>query len=73
MTPLPNEVADVIAELEKNYPRVCIGPQDRIEDAHRYAGAVELVESLRLRLDWTLARDPLGKVLPRSNTKGTIP
>ena len=71
MKPIPTEVADLVAELEKHYPRICIGPQDRIEDAHRYAGAVELVESLRLRLDWTLARDPLGSVLPATHYKGT--
>lgn len=73
MKPIPTEVADLVAELESLYPRACISPQDRIEDAHRYAGAVELVESLRLRLDWTLARDPLGKVLRSSTSKGTTP
>lgn len=53
MTPIPSDVEALIKELESHYPPRCIGPQDRLEDAHRYAGAVELVQALRRRYDWT--------------------
>lgn len=56
MNPIPQDVESLIKELESFYPPRCIGPQDRLEDAHRYAGQVELVQALRLRFDWTRDR-----------------
>lgn len=53
MNPIPMDVEALIKELESYYPPRCIGPQDTLEVAHRYAGAVELVQALRLRFDWT--------------------
>ena len=64
MTPIPTEVADLIAELEAMYPPRCVSPNENVNDAHRYSGQVDLVQALRLRYEWTKARDPLGRVLP---------
>ncbi len=41
--PLPKPLID---ELRKRYPPRCINPGESIEAAHRYAGAVELVDFL---------------------------
>jgi hypothetical protein len=50
---------DLIKQLDAAFPPKCIGVQDRMEEAHRYAGKRELVELL-LRLnaekDTTLIR-----------------
>jgi hypothetical protein len=53
MRPIPNTVESLIRELETLYPPRCILVGERPEDAHRYAGAVELVADLRVRLNWT--------------------
>ena len=37
---------DLIKQLDAAFPAKCIGPQDRMEDAHRYAGKREIVELL---------------------------
>lgn len=53
MTPIPNSVRALVEELEDLYPPACKTPNESLETHLRYAGAVELVETLRLRLDWT--------------------
>jgi hypothetical protein len=49
--PLPETVEALVAELVATYPPRCIAVGDSMTDAHRYAGAVELAETLKLRLD----------------------
>lgn len=37
---------DLISLLDEAHPPRCIGPTESLEQAHRYAGARELIESL---------------------------
>ena len=53
MRPLPESVKDLLDDLEDLFPPRCIEPQERPDDAHRYAGKVELVADLRRRYEWT--------------------
>lgn len=53
MDPIPNSAAELIEELEALYPPACKDPNESLEQHARYAGAVELTQALRLRLDWT--------------------
>ena len=53
MKPIPESVEALLAELEELYPPRCILPEERLEDAHRYAGSVDLVSDLRRRYIWT--------------------
>ena len=46
---IPNTAYDLIDRLAEIYPPRCILPHESPEAAHRYAGAVELVDQL---LDW---------------------
>ena len=43
---LPKDSYDLIDRLVEQYPPRCILPNETIEDAHRYAGAVQLVNDL---------------------------
>ena len=53
MKVLPNEVKDLIAELHENYPPRCAYPDETELQHHRYAGAVELVQLLITRLEYS--------------------
>lgn len=53
MKPIPPTVEALIKELESQYRPRCITRGQTLEDAHREAGAAELVETLRQRFDWT--------------------
>jgi hypothetical protein len=53
LKPIPDTVEALIEELETNYPHRCVAVGDTLEAAHRYAGAVDLVETLRIRFNWT--------------------
>lgn len=53
MNPIPDGAQALIEELEELFPPKCKDPHESLEDHARYAGAVELVQALRLRLDWT--------------------
>lgn len=57
---IPFHSADLIHLLNEAFPVKCIGPQDRIEDAHRYAGKREVVDLLLRKLtesDQTLLKE----------------
>lgn len=49
--PLPRTAEALVDELEELYPARCIRRGETPEDAHRYAGARELVEKLVQRRD----------------------
>lgn len=49
--PFPADVEALIDELESTYPPRCIQPDETPEQAHRYAGASDLVAGLRARYD----------------------
>jgi hypothetical protein len=51
--PLPVTIVGLLEELEQNYPPRCIGKAETPEDAHRYAGKVELIAELRARINAT--------------------
>jgi len=51
MEPLPRTAEALVEELDEQYPPRCIRRNQTPEDAHRYAGARELVERLILRRD----------------------
>lgn len=53
MRPLPDHTRDLLDDLEEHYPPRCIEPLESLEDAHRYAGMVELIATLRARYEWT--------------------
>lgn len=53
MRPIPNSVPELIEDLEEHYPARCIEPNESPEAAHRYAGQVDLIATLRQRLEWT--------------------
>jgi hypothetical protein len=63
MRPLPITLSGVIEELESLYPARCIGPEETPENAHRYAGKVELIAELRGRHDAVTKRGELETVL----------
>jgi hypothetical protein len=46
---LPATSADLIAHLNRVYPARCILPDETLANAHRYAGARDLIDML---LDW---------------------
>ena len=50
---IPYASKDLIAELEEMFPPRCVDPGDTLASASRYAGSVELVQTLRARLKWT--------------------
>ena len=66
--PLPFAAADLIAELDRTTPAKCIQPGQTVEDAHRYAGKRELVESLlrRLRAAQAGQSDPSKPLIPKA-------
>lgn len=57
MKPLPNFSVDLIQELDELYPPKCIAPRQALEDAHRYAGQRELIDTLKARLEVTLKQN----------------
>ena len=48
---LPPDTESLLELLENSYPPKCIQPDENLSEAHRYAGAVELVEKLRIIQD----------------------
>lgn len=56
MKTLPNTVPGLIEELEALYPPRCIGPEESLRAADRYAGRRELVDELKARLQATEKR-----------------
>ena len=55
---IPPFSADLIAELEDAYPARCRRLGEDHDEHERYAGARELIERLRVRLDESTADDP---------------
>ena len=53
--PLPDSADDLIDWLDKAYPPRCIGIDQSIESAHRYAGQRELIEKL---INWKKLQEP---------------
>ncbi len=53
MKPIPHEAKELIEDLEAANPPKCKDPNESLEQHARYAGRVELIEELRIRLDWT--------------------
>jgi hypothetical protein len=53
MDDLPDEMpatsAELIALLNRTYPARCILPDETVSNAHRYAGARDLIDSL---IEW---------------------
>jgi hypothetical protein len=47
MRQLPVTTEALITELESLFPPRCIKPHESLEEAHRYAGRVDLVAELR--------------------------
>lgn len=62
-TSLPVYASDLIKELAASVPERCIGANESLEDAHRYAGKRELVNSLLLRLKASDESDPTKPLL----------
>ena len=60
---LPMLATDLIRELAASIPERCIGANESLEAAHRYAGKRELVNSLLLRLKATEESDPTKPLL----------
>lgn len=50
MKTIPRYLTDLVEDLETQYPPRCLEPRESVEDHHRYAGKVELVQELRNRL-----------------------
>lgn len=46
---LPATIEQLITELEATFPPRCIKPLESLEEAHRYAGRVDLIANLRAR------------------------
>lgn len=63
MNQLPQFAADLVRELDKSTPARCMGANESLTDAHRYAGKRELVDSLLLRLEATSSADPTKPLL----------
>lgn len=55
---IPVYSSDLIAELDAAVPPRCIGPNESLEAAHRYAGQRQLIEHLLHRLQTTVSSDP---------------
>lgn len=51
MTALPLHAEDLVDALDALYPPRCIGPGQSVEQAHRYAGAREIVDFLLMLKD----------------------
>ena len=51
---LPLTTEQLIESLEVSYPPRCIGKNESLEDHYRYAGASELVQTLRSLLERSL-------------------
>lgn len=66
MQKLPQTAVELVKELEASTPARCIRPNESLEDAHRYAGRRELVDSLLLRLRATVEVDPEKPLLTKA-------
>ena len=58
---IPTFSTDLIKALDESFPAECIKPGQSLEDAHRYAGKRELVETLLHKLKKQSAMDLEGK------------
>ena len=63
MRPLPDTVADLLADLEAAYPPRCKDPSESLEQHVNYAGAVQLVTDLRVRYEWTRQNQRMQDIL----------
>lgn len=63
---LPAYAVDLVRELEASVPERCIGHNESVESAHRYAGKRELVQSLIQRLKATVESDPTKPLLKKA-------
>ena len=66
MKTLPASASDLIDALDAAYPPSCIRRGESPEDAHRRAGARELVERLKELRETTRSRELSGKLTVRS-------
>lgn len=62
---IPNSAEELIEDLEEHYPPRCIEPMETLEDAHRYAGMVELIQNLRARLEYTKEEAALEELITK--------
>lgn len=69
MDKLPVYATDLVRELNASIPPRCVGSDESMQSAHRYAGKRELVEALLRRLNATQAAesDPTASLLEGSN------
>jgi len=51
MRAIPSDSESLIAQLEEQYPARCRLPDETERDHERYAGKVELIHEMRVRLD----------------------
>lgn len=65
MNRLPHTAASLVEELAKSVPERCIGSNESLESAHRYAGKRELVQSLLMRLAASQEVDPEKPILTK--------
>ena len=54
---VPPYSSDLIAALDKEYPTRCILPSETPEMAHRYAGARDVIDMLKHKLDRQLNKE----------------
>jgi hypothetical protein len=67
MNQLPVYATDLVRELDKTTPARCIGANESLTDAHRYAGKRELIDGLLRRLEATNSSDPTKPLLGNRN------
>jgi hypothetical protein len=51
MRPIPTDSESLLEQLETQYPARCRQPDETERDHERYAGKVDLIHELRVRLD----------------------
>lgn len=57
MKTVPTYTSDLIEALDKEYPPRCILPSETPEMAHRYAGARDVIDMLKHKLDRQLNKE----------------
>ena len=48
---IPETTEELIEYLSQQYPPRCIRKEESLESAHRYAGAVDLIEWMKFKLE----------------------
>ena len=51
MRAIPTDSESLLVQLEEQYPARCRLPEETERDHERYAGKVELIKEIRVRLD----------------------